>query len=181
MSNYHRSSHRLKRYDYTQPGAYFVTICTYRKECTLSKIVAGVVQLSHLGKIVEHEWLRTPKVRSYVELDCYVIMPNHFHGIMIIKRNSSHPKTVSKIRNGPTSNSISAVIGQFKSQVTKRWRIANQNPQLEVWQRNFYDKIIRDEFALETIRAYILNNPLSWATDSLNLQHIPIRRGDPLT
>ncbi len=172
MSNYHRSSRRLPGYDYTQSGAYFITICTYRKECTLSKIVAGLVQLSPLGKIVEHEWLITPKVRSYIELDSYVIMPNHFHGIMIINRKFPLPKPISQIRNGPTANSVSAIIGQFKSQVTKKWRIANRNSQLQVWQRNFYDRIIPDEFALEKIRAYIVNNPLDWATDSMNIQAI---------
>ena len=84
---HHRKSIRLKEYDYSKPNAYFITICTYNKECIFGAIINGEMRLNEYGKIVDNEWLKTPTIRSYVLLDKYIIMPNHFHGIIIIVDN----------------------------------------------------------------------------------------------
>ncbi len=81
---HHRKSVRLREYDYSKPNAYFITICTYNKECIFGAIINGEMQLNAYGKIVENEWLKTPTIRPYVLLDKYIIMPNHIHGIIII-------------------------------------------------------------------------------------------------
>ena len=81
---YHRKSIRLKEYDYTQPGMYFVTICTYNHECIFGNIIDGEMRLNAYGSLVESEWMKTPKVRRNVSLDAFVIMPNHLHSIFAI-------------------------------------------------------------------------------------------------
>jgi len=88
---HHRKSIRLKEYDYSKPNAYFITICTYNKECILGAIVNGKMQLNEYGKIVENEWLKTPTIRPYVLLDKYIIMPKHIHGIIIIDSRDTEP------------------------------------------------------------------------------------------
>jgi REP element-mobilizing transposase RayT len=84
MNQHHRRSIRLKEYDYSQPGEYFVTICTHNHECTLGEIINGEMRLNEIGKIVEEEWLRTAIIRPDIQLDLYVIMPNHIHGIIVL-------------------------------------------------------------------------------------------------
>src|SRR4030067_1003016 len=86
---HHRKSIRLKDYDYTQPGEYFITICTNNHECTLGEIINGKMRLNECGKIVKEEWLKTPCIRPGIELDDYVIMPNHMHCIIVIKDEST--------------------------------------------------------------------------------------------
>jgi REP element-mobilizing transposase RayT len=130
------------------------------------------------GKIVEEEWLLTKSIRSNVDLDHYVVMPNHFHGILIIESVETSRRDVSKndkpaYSNNETAqrtvsttlkpNSLSSIIGQFKSVVTKRIRkIGHSN---FGWQPRFYDHIIRNEYDLHRIRTYIQNNPLKWELD----------------
>lgn len=95
IKRYHRKSIRLKDYDYSQPGEYFVTICTYDHECTLGEIINGEMRLNKIGKIVKEEWLRTENIRPGIELDVFVIMPNHIHGIIVIKDESPNVGTHS--------------------------------------------------------------------------------------
>ena len=88
---HHRRSVRLREYDYSQPGAYFVTICTWDRECIFGNIINGEMELNEYGRIIEEEWLQTGYVRLNVEIDQYVVMPNHIHGILIITENNNHP------------------------------------------------------------------------------------------
>jgi putative transposase len=88
---HHRRSVRLKEYDYSQPGAYFVTVCSWNRECVFGNIANGEMELNEYGRMIEKEWIQTGNVRTNVEIDKYIVMPNHFHGILIINENNNHP------------------------------------------------------------------------------------------
>ena len=162
----HRKNIRLKEYDYSMPGAYFITICTHEKQCILSDIIDGEVRLSDIGSIVNEEWYRTAEIRPNVEMDVFVIMPNHIHGIIVLKENSGRDtlqRVPTKEQFGkPTSNSIPTIVRLFKSSVTTRANIIHQTPSRQIWQPKYYEHIIRDDRDLLNTRQYILNNPLKW-------------------
>ena len=175
---HHRRSIRLKGYDYSQVGAYFVTICTHNKACVFGDVVDGEMRLNEYGAIVKDEWLRTDTLRENVVIDEYIIMPNHIHGIVIImgdgrgtlQRASTGPiratHRVAPTARGLISNSIGAIIGQFKSIVTKDVR--KMGFRYFKWQRNYYEHVIRNEDKLNRTREYVLNNPLQWQFDREN-------------
>ena len=176
--SHHRHSIRLKGYDYSQAGAYFVTICTHNKACVFGDVVDGEMRLNEYGAIVKDEWLRTDTLRENVVIDEYIIMPNHIHGIVIImgdgrgtlQRASTGPiratHRVAPTARGLISNSIGAIIGQFKSIVTKDVR--KMGFRYFKWQRNYYEHVIRNEDKLNRTREYVLNNPLQWQFDREN-------------
>ena len=186
---HHRRSIRLKNYDYSQPGFYFLTICTYKRQSWFGEIKNDRMNLNQIGKIVAEEWINTPKIRPNFQLDEWVIMPNHLHGIVIINenlnllsdRNVSKQKIldegnmkISGARNAPLRqepNSISSFVAGFKSAVTKRINLLRNNRDIPIWQRNYYESIIRDEPSLITIREYILNNPFQWKKDPDNQEN----------
>ena len=162
-----RDSIRLPWWDYSRPGWYFVTVCTNKRQCVLGEIVEGSMALSPAGLIVEEEWWRATTVRQHVELDEFVIMPNHLHGILVINGDqgkTSHRDVSTWSRLRP--HSLGAIIGQFKSVCTKRIR-GQGFPQFG-WQRRFYEHIIRDERSLGNIRQYIVDNPAKWELDDDN-------------
>ncbi len=164
---HHRRSIRLRNYDYSQPGAYFVTICTYQKQSWFGEIKNGQIYLNQLGKIVADEWLKTCKIRPNFKLDEWVIMPNHFHGIVIINDYSGDDQSLGA-RDAPLQqkpNSLSSCIAGFKSAVTKRINLLRQNTDTPIWQRNYYESILRDEKYLAVVREYIINNPKNWPND----------------
>ncbi|RMF82454.1 MAG: transposase [Chloroflexi bacterium] len=176
---HHRRSIRLPDYDYRNDGAYFVTIVTKDRTCLFGDVVNDAMRLNVLGIFVAEEWLRTAIVRPYVELDAFIIMPNHLHGIIILhdvpKRESVGatrrvaPTTETPHKpKGPASGSIGAIIGQFKSAATKRINAHRDTPGAALWQRNYYEHIIRDLDDLNRIRAYIAANPAQWAVDREN-------------
>ena len=175
---HHRRSIRLKGYDYSQAGAYFVTVCTHDRACVFGDVVDGEMRLNEYGAIVKDEWLRTDTLRENVVIDEYIIMPNHIHGIVIImgdgrgtlQRASTGPiratHRVAPTARGLISNSIGAIIGQFKSIVTKDVR--KMGFRYFKWQRNYYEHVIRNEDKLNRTREYVLNNPLQWQFDREN-------------
>src|SRR5262245_25484924 len=113
-----RQSLRHSRLDYSSNGWYFLTICTYQMKCLFGTIKNDAMELNESGRIVSEEWLRTAQVRKNVLLDEFVVMPNHFHGILGIQNDESElPESKSKTLE---SGSLGAIIGQFKSVVTKR-------------------------------------------------------------
>lgn len=187
---HHRKSIRLKEYDYTNAAWYYFTICTKDRKNLFGEIIKGKMILNDFGKIVDEEWLKTKEIRKNVDLDSYIVMPNHFHGTLIINYNENvgatrwvAPKddaptdTSNKIdqtikdraihRIAPTliSNSLGAIIGQFKSIVTKRIMRIDNKILKSVWQKNYYEHIIRNEVDLFNIRTYIKLNPLKWELD----------------
>ena len=172
-AKHHRRSIRLKGYDYSQAGFYFVTVCCYQRQRLFGKIVDGVMQLNQYGEIVQNEWLKSSIIRPEIELDEYVVMPNHFHGIIVINpvgANSASPLPSSATPTHPSMKprSLSSIIAGFKSAVTKKINLIRNAPGTPVWQRNYYEHIIRNENALNNIRQYIINNPLSWHQDQLH-------------
>lgn len=172
----HRRSIRLNGYDYSQGGAYFVTICTYQREWLFGKITHGEMKLNNLGEIVRDEWLRTSEIRPNVILDEYVIMPNHLHGIIIIKNDGGRgtlqcAPTVERFGK-PTRNSIPTIVRLLKSTTTKHINEFRKMLGFPVWQRNYYEHIIRNERDLNRIRKYIINNPSLWLFDGENPDRI---------
>lgn len=170
-SQHKRKSIRLKEFDYSNTGWYYVTICSYEKQKVFGNIIKGKMELNKLGKIVEEEWLKTKKIRNNVDLDDYVIMPNHVHGIIIIESRGelNSPRSEGVMHYAPTntfkspSQSLGSIVRGFKSAVTKQIRIAGVIN--FKWQRNYYDHIIRNDKDLHRIRTYIQNNPLKWELD----------------
>jgi REP element-mobilizing transposase RayT len=175
-----RRSIRLKGYDYSQAGAYFITVCTQGRACLFGDVVGEEMRLNDAGRVVQAIWDALPGHFPFVELDEFVVMPNHVHGVVWIadaerrgvacnaptnRRNAS----VSRMAEiSPKSGSLAAIIRSFKSAATKRineWRDA---PGAPVWQRNYYEHIIRDEESLDRIRQYIIDNPAQWAMDREN-------------
>ena len=165
----HRRSIRLKEYDYGHPGAYFVTVCTHRRKCLFGEIGQGKIVLKEMGKIVEKEYMISSKIRREIGLDAFVIMPNHIHGIVTICDH--HPVGAtgrsplhSKHRTLPPK-SLGSFVAGFKSSVTQRINEIRGTPGQPVWQRNYYEHVIRNEIDLQEIREYIQDNPLKWLED----------------
>lgn len=155
-----RRSTRLKDYDYSQPGTYFITICTKDRKKLFDEIVEDTMHLSPLGEAAQYLWEHTPDRFPGVELDLYVFMPNHFHGLVTFVDSSSLPHTQ------PT-RTLSQVVRTFKA-LTSRYVHAAGASQFQ-WQQKHWDSIIRNQKHLDTIRQYILNNPAKWALDQLYL------------
>jgi REP element-mobilizing transposase RayT len=160
----HRQSIRLNEYNYANPNWYYVTICTKDKKCVFGKVRNGKLVLNKFGILAKDEWIRTKEIRQNIDLDYYIIMPNHIHGIIIIEsRGVMHYATTNEFKS--PSQTLGSIIRGFKSTVTKRinrMRSTHGNP---IWQRNYYDHIIRNEQDLFRIRKYIQLNPLKWEID----------------
>ena len=168
----------LPEYDYTSAGWYFITICAHNRECVFGDVVDGKMILNDYGKIIEEEWLRTSKIRPNVDLDKYIIMPNHIHGIItVVDRRGTlqrAPTTTREQFGKPISNSIPTIIRLFKSTTTKQINEIRQTSGKELWQRNYYEHIIRDERELNKVREYIMYNPLKWEEDKENPKNIQV-------
>jgi putative transposase len=229
---HHRRSIRLKGYDYTQPGAYFITICTQGRECLFGEIIDGEMHLNEAGQIVVQTWQDLPNHVSNVQLDAFVVMPNHVHGIIIITDHAggigagfkparttmgpgsaggagstagpgsvgagsvgagSEPAPTTTTGPGPTAGSgpaagpgsvgaglepaptrsshgLPEIVRQFKTFSARRINELRGTPGTPVWQRNYYEHIIRDESSLNRIRQYIAENPARWDADQENPQ-----------
>jgi len=173
---HHRRSVRLKGFNYAQPGAYFVTICTWERELLFENTAYKAV--------IHDEWFRTAVIRPYIKLDEFICMPNHIHGIISIVEPVGARRCLARNerathRIAPTkkiqSDSLGAVIGQFKSITTKRINRLRGTIELPIWQRSYYEHVIRSEDELNRIRQYIRDNPLNWEIDEEN----PNRKTNP--
>ena len=139
--------------------------------------------LNGTGEIVDKEWIRSAEIRREIELDVFVVMPNHFHGIVFLRgdgdsRRGDRP-VAPTTKHGPQPKSIGALIAGFKSTVTKRINESRQTPGMMVWQRNYYEHILRDDDDLNRIREYIINNPARWAEDEDNPLNIKNKHERP--
>jgi REP element-mobilizing transposase RayT len=193
--HHHRRSIRLQGYDYAQAGAYFITICTQDRACLFGEVVDGVMRLNDAGRIVQATWDDVPEHYANVALDEFVVMPNHVHGIVVIRTPITPLTSVTFVtpvgaglvpapgattRVAPTCNanhagaiirvapSLGDVVGGFKSRATVAYAHGvktNEWPpfHLRLWQRNYYERIIRDDKSLHRIRQYIRDNPSRWA------------------
>jgi putative transposase len=152
--NRDRRSIRLKEYDYSQCGYYFVTICIQHRECLLGEIYEGVFYGTPFGILVQEELSSLASNHPGTVLESWVVMPNHIHFIFEIKRR--------------TSIVLGEVIRQFKYETTKQINIQRDSPGVKVWQRNYYEHIIRTDRAHQIIRQYIRQNPSKWNNDQLH-------------
>ncbi len=183
-----RRSIRLKGYDYTKNGAYFVTICTHNRECILWDVGARhtapqsltEISLSNIGRIAYNCWMEMPDHFPDVIIDSFVAMPNHIHGIIIIDndeiilrrgtacRAPTEKNVITEKFGKPVTGSIPTIIRSYKSAVTKQTNELRKIKTKPVWQRNYYERIIRDEIELNNIRKYICSNPANWDEDENN-------------
>jgi putative transposase len=196
---HHRRSIRLKDYDYSQVGAYFVTVCAWQRECLFGEIKDGDVFLNELGDTVMKCWASVPTHFPHVETDEFIVMPNHVHGIIILSgvgaqfiapfrktttenqgvmnqgvmnyaptvNNGMNPDVLNQgvMNHAPT---VGKIVRAFKARCTHMINNVRNTTGLPVWQRNYYEHIIRDERELHAIREYIRYNPLKWDEDEEN-------------
>ena len=166
--NHHRQSIRLKEYDYTQPGAYFVTSVTRQRACWFGDIHHGTMVLNAFGHIADECWRAIPEHFPAVELGAYVIMPNHVHGIIVIadRTGAALLRPNEPLRPNVKPGSLGAIIRSYKSAVS--YRIHREHNATGIWQRNYYEPIIRTDADLHRITEYIHANPLRWNDDDEN-------------
>jgi len=174
LNEYQRRSIRLPGYDYASPGGYFVTICVYGRQNLFGHVADHIMHINQMGEIVAREWLRSENVRCEIKMDEWIVMPNHMHAIVIIQNNPVGATGRSPLHDthqpqGCAKHSLGSLIAGFKSSVTKQINALRQTPSIPVWQRNYYEHIIRSEPELNRIRRYIRDNPGNWAYDELNL------------
>ena len=124
--------------------------------------------MNEYGKVAEREWLKTTQIRTNVEFDEFIIMPNHMHSIIVIVKSNVGATGRSPLPKRPTPKSIGAIVAGFKSATTRRINDLRGTPYAPVWQRNYYEHVIRNEDDLSEIREYIVNNPLKWDLNSEN-------------
>jgi putative transposase len=166
-----RRSIRLKDYDYSQAGAYFVTICTAERECIFGSIVEGVMQLSSVGIIVQECWNDLQQHFPDVDFEIFVVMPNHFHAIVVIKTDAVgaiHELPLPDKKLARRQMLLPKIIGRFKMVSAKRINELRGTPGVPVWQRNYYEHVIRDEKSFGRIHEYIQTNVLRWEMDKEN-------------
>lgn len=165
-----RKNIRLKGYDYSQPGYYFVTICTHNKQNLLGSVVGGglcaapSVRLSAIGKEIEKNLLKLPAIFAGIIIEPYVIMPNHIHFIVVLTgRNGDQDRCKDPGRRGDLP--LHRVVGQFKSYTTKVFNDLNGTKNLILWQRNYYEHVIRNKDEYQKIYEYIHSNAAKWQDD----------------
>ena len=160
----HRKPNRLKNYDYSSGGYYFVTTCVYKRENSFGYIENGKMILNQYGKIIEKCYMDLINHYQNCSLDKFVIMPNHIHGIIVVQ-NINQP-VGNGLKPFPTKYSLSEIIRGFKTFSSRR--IHELGLDSFKWQKSFYDHIIRDEYSLFKIRKYIKDNPINWDVDRNN-------------
>lgn len=175
---HHRRSIRLQGYDYSRAGAYFITICTQNRECLFGNIIVGAtprgcpeMALTHAGTMIQTIWDEIPFHYTGTEIDEFIVMPNHIHGIIVIM---GQPRGVAPTRNTGTL-SLGDIVHRFKTMTTKRYADGVKQsgwPTFpgKLWQQNYWEHIIRNQMELNRIRKYVHDNPTQWDLDRMNLQ-----------
>ncbi|MCB5270458.1 MAG: hypothetical protein LHW56_01280 [Candidatus Cloacimonetes bacterium] len=188
---HHRKSIRLKGFNYSLEEGYFITICSHEKKCLFGRVEQGEMRLNEFGETVESEWLKSAIIRKEIVLDEYVVMPNHFHAIVFFRRDVGYDAQNQQI--GPNSQniyedpaaqpegsgfspqtptlglkkkSLGSLMAGFKTGVTSQVRKLGY--QGDLWQRNYYEHVIRNEEDFYSIKDYIMHNPANWAKDTIN-------------
>ena len=176
METHQRHSIRLKEYDYSQAGGYFVTVCTHNRQMLLDT--------QEVQNIIRQWWNKLSERFPASKIDEFVIMPNHIHGIIFIGVTTDEPNIVGAVHEPPEHNGairelplrqkrrnmlLSKIIGYFKMNTAKSINGIRKTPGLSIWQRNYYEHVIRNESELNRIREYIASNPLKWQFDRENL------------
>ena len=182
---HHRHSLRLKGYDYHLHGAYYVTVCTHERQCLMGQVMLGSMQLNAVGQVVLDAWAALPARFPDVQLDAFVVMPNHVHGILCIDHDVGAvlaPPAPGAASGAPTlpaagaasgASTLGEIMRAFKSlSAIAANRILGRSG-VPFWQRNYYEHIVRNDHDLDEIREYIVGNPVNWEKDENNLQPRP--------
>jgi len=181
-NKHHRRSIRLPGYDYSQPDAYYVTIVTWHRECLFGEVANEAMQLNKFGLVTKQQWEKLPKRFPNIELGAFIIMPNHMHGIIVITssrgtaenwhdldgESSSRAPTTREAFQKPVKGSIPTIIRSYKSAVAYRINLMRRTQGVPVWQRNYYEHVIRNERDLQNKTDYIEANPMLWDDDDEN-------------
>ena len=200
---HHRRSIRLRGYNYAQTGAYFVTIVTKDRECLFGEIVDGEVRLNDAGRVIQATWNELPEHYPGVECDASIVMPNHVHGVIVLGDDGGvgsndvgagpracpergKPQSSGQPRGVAPTISLPDVVHRLKTLTTKRYIDGVKSSDWasfagRLWQRNYYEHIVRDENELRCIREYIVNNPLQWESDQENPSQSVDVRQKPVT
>jgi REP element-mobilizing transposase RayT len=169
-ARHHRRSIRLRGYDYASQGVYFVTLCTAGRAALFGEVRDGEMVLNPLGEIVCAEWLASADIRREIVLDAFVVMPNHMHGIIAIVdvgADGVRPRSASP--SAPRPHSLSTFISGFKSATTRHINAQRMMDGVPIWQRGYFERVVRNERECDAIRAYIAGNPANWQRDKDNL------------
>ena len=176
-----RRSLRLQGYDYAKAGAYFVTVVTQDRLCLFGEIVDGGARLNQAGRLVADTWQWLETRYPSVLLDEYVVMPNHVHGLLVIAGeggDAGDSRIAPTGEGGAGRKDLGSLIGAFKTVAAKRINVARGAPGRRLWQRNFYDRVVRSEEDMNHIRSYIRDNPLRWDLDA-EIPPVGARRDAP--
>ena len=186
-----RRSTRLPGYDYSSPGAYFVTICVREGECLLGEVVGAEMRFNEFGRIAHEFWADVPVHFPNVSVDSFVIMPNHLHSIVVIREEGGEtPPLQDRDRRGaetaPSAASASPqsrikrptlgqIVGYYKHETTRQINQVRESAGVVFWQRNYWEHVIRSEESLNRIREYVQTNPERWLEDQLHPAAAPNR------
>ena len=172
-----RRSIRLKGYDYTQVGAYFVTVAVRGRLALFGESVDAEVRLNDAGEMAHSVWQTMPQRFPFVEMDAFVVMPDHVHGIVVIRGDGAQAPigdacAPDSADAAPTARALGDVVGAYKSLTTAAYIRGVHNAgwppfRRRLWQRNFYERVVRDEYEMNELRAYIRDNPLRWEQGGL--------------
>ena len=183
-----RRTIRFQNFDYSQAACYFVTVCAREKRCIFGEVIGAEMQLNDLGKIVEECLLAVPRHFGNAEIPVHSIMPNHSHAIVVlrVKESKAGPAKTSvhaEAFAAPMTGSIPTIVRSFKSAVTRTARMALRKPTFDVWQRNYFERVIRSDEEFRKTWQYICENPARWDFDPENPQkpvsistHRPLRQ-----
>ena len=167
-----RRSVRLRGYDYSTPGAYFITVCTQNRLPLFGEVANGRMEANRLGSVIEDCWAKLPDHYDNVALDAFILMPNHVHGVIIIEDGPTCvgaglkpalPAAVSVRRHG-----VPEIVRAFKTFSARKINEMRASTGTPVWQRGFYDHVIRDDGELDRVRTYVMDNPRKWSEDADN-------------
>ena len=175
---HHRRSVRLPGYDYAEEGWYFVTICTQGHLCVFGRVTKDKMLLNTAGAMVEKWWHELLNKFPFLRTDVHVVMPNHFHGIIHVGAALCCRPGVEKDRDGSgrprrVAPTLGKIVGWFKTMTTNQYIRGVKKEDWpsfpgRLWQRNYYEHLIRDEYELDYYRTYIANNPANWRADKEN-------------
>jgi putative transposase len=179
-----RRALRLREFDYTQAAAYFVTVCTHHRTCLFGEITDGKMLLHDPGRIVRAAWQALPQHYPHVRLDAFVVMPNHIHGVIVLTPMGSVGAVLAGagLKPAPTESTtvarrhgLTEIVRAFKMFSARRVNATRAAPGTPLWQRNYYEHVVRDEDELNRIREYIDLNPLQWDLDGDNPRNLTTR------
>jgi putative transposase len=178
---HHRHSTRLRHFNYSQAGAYFVTVVTYERTCLFGNILNGEMRLSEVGRVVQSVWYDLPKHYPRAECDAFVIMPNHMHGIIVLRDDTATRAGNARagFKPAPTGQGLPEIVRAFKTFSARLINEMRGTRGVSVWQRNYFEHVVRNETELSRIREYVVNNPLQGELDIENPLHSTKARQKP--